>query len=56
MGKARAAVVDPQAKDIDTYAEFARSKGLEVKYVIDTHIQADHLSGGRLNVVIFSGA
>jgi glyoxylase-like metal-dependent hydrolase (beta-lactamase superfamily II) len=39
--------VDPQAKDVDTYAEFARSKGMEVKYVIDTHVQADHLSGGR---------
>ncbi len=28
-------------------AEFATAKGMEIKYVIDTHIQADHLSGGR---------
>lgn len=39
--------MDPQAKDVDAYFEFAQSKGMEIKYVIDTHIQADHLSGGR---------
>jgi glyoxylase-like metal-dependent hydrolase (beta-lactamase superfamily II) len=38
--------VDPQAKDVDAYIEFAKAKGMEIKYVIDTHIQADHLSGG----------
>jgi hydroxyacylglutathione hydrolase len=39
--------VDPQAKDINSYLEFAQAKGMEIKYVIDTHVQADHLSGGR---------
>jgi hydroxyacylglutathione hydrolase len=39
--------VDPQANDIDTYIEFAKAKGMEIKYVIDTHVQADHVSGGR---------
>jgi hydroxyacylglutathione hydrolase len=39
--------VDPQAKDVDAYIEFARAKGMEIKYVIDTHVQADHISGGR---------
>ena len=38
--------MDPQAKDVDSYIEFAKAKGMEIKYVIDTHIQADHLSGG----------
>jgi hydroxyacylglutathione hydrolase len=38
--------VDPQSKDVNAYIEFAESKGMEIKYVIDTHIQADHLSGG----------
>ena len=38
--------MDPQAKDVDAYIEFAKAKGMEIKYVIDTHIQADHLSGG----------
>jgi glyoxylase-like metal-dependent hydrolase (beta-lactamase superfamily II) len=39
--------VDPQARDVEGYIEFANAKGMEIKYVIDTHIQADHLSGGR---------
>jgi hydroxyacylglutathione hydrolase len=39
--------VDPQAKDVSAYSEFAQAKGMEIKYVIDTHIQADHVSGGR---------
>jgi glyoxylase-like metal-dependent hydrolase (beta-lactamase superfamily II) len=47
VGKARAAVVDPQAKDVDAYVEFAEAKGMEIQYVIDTHVHADHLSGGR---------
>ena len=38
--------MDPQAKDVDTYIAFAKTKGMEIKYVFDTHIQADHLSGG----------
>ena len=39
--------MDPQANDIDSYLEFAKAKGMEIKYVIDTHVQADHISGGR---------
>jgi len=39
--------VDPQASDIDAYLQFAESKGMKITQVIDTHLQADHLSGGR---------
>lgn len=39
--------MDPQANDVNAYVEFAKIKGMEIKYVLDTHIQADHLSGGR---------
>ena len=38
--------MDPQAKDVDTYVEFAKMKGMQINYVVDTHIQADHLSSG----------
>jgi glyoxylase-like metal-dependent hydrolase (beta-lactamase superfamily II) len=38
--------VDPQA-NVDAYIEFAKTKAMEIKYVIDTHVQADHISGGR---------
>src|SRR5215471_5402715 len=43
----RGAVVDPQERDVDAYIEFARSKGLAITHVIDTHVHADHRSGGR---------
>lgn len=39
--------MDPQANDVDTYIQFAKAKGMEIKYVVDTHVQADHVSGGR---------
>lgn len=41
------AVVDPQAHEIESYLSFAASKGLQIAYVIDTHLHADHRSGGR---------
>ena len=39
--------MDPQANDVGTYIQFAKAKGMEIKYVVDTHVQADHVSGGR---------
>jgi len=39
--------VDPQANDVNTYIQFAKAKGMEIKYVVDTHVQADHVSGGH---------
>lgn len=39
-----AAVVDPQ-RDISIYLEDAKSHGLTIKYVIETHFHADFLSG-----------
>jgi glyoxylase-like metal-dependent hydrolase (beta-lactamase superfamily II) len=39
--------VDPQANDVDSYIQFANAKGMEIKYVVETHVQADHVSGGR---------
>lgn len=41
------AVVDPQERDVDAYVAFAESKGLRITHVIDTHVHADHRSGGR---------
>jgi hydroxyacylglutathione hydrolase len=43
----RCAVVDPQERDIGAYASFAKSKGMAITHVFDTHIHADHRSGGR---------
>jgi glyoxylase-like metal-dependent hydrolase (beta-lactamase superfamily II) len=39
-----AAVVDPQ-RDVDEYIAEAEAQGLEIKYVIETHLHADFVSG-----------
>src|SRR6266850_5039133 len=41
-----AAVVDPQ-RDVDQYLEAAQRLGLTIKYVIETHLHADFVSGHR---------
>src|SRR5215218_5127649 len=39
-----AAVVDPQ-RDVDEYLAEASAQGLKIKYVIETHLHADFVSG-----------
>jgi glyoxylase-like metal-dependent hydrolase (beta-lactamase superfamily II)/rhodanese-related sulfurtransferase len=39
-----AAVVDPQ-RDVDEYIDEANAQGLTIKYVIETHLHADFVSG-----------
>ena len=41
-----AAVVDPQ-RDVDQYIDEAARRGLTIKYVIETHLHADFVSGHR---------
>jgi glyoxylase-like metal-dependent hydrolase (beta-lactamase superfamily II)/rhodanese-related sulfurtransferase len=41
-----AAVVDPQ-RDVDEYVAEAGAQGLKIKYVIETHLHADFVSGHR---------
>jgi hydroxyacylglutathione hydrolase len=41
-----AAVVDPQ-RDVDGYINEAEAQGLRIKYVIETHLHADFVSGHR---------
>jgi glyoxylase-like metal-dependent hydrolase (beta-lactamase superfamily II)/rhodanese-related sulfurtransferase len=41
-----AAVVDPQ-RDVDEYLDEAAAQGLKIKYVIETHLHADFVSGHR---------
>jgi hydroxyacylglutathione hydrolase len=42
----KCALVDPHEEDVDAYAAFAASKGMRITHVIDTHVHADHRSGG----------
>ncbi len=45
-GRAAAAVVDP-LDDIAPYLGAADATGMRIRYVIDTHLHADHVSAGR---------
>jgi glyoxylase-like metal-dependent hydrolase (beta-lactamase superfamily II) len=45
-GRAAAAVVDPVG-DISPYVRAAEEAGMRIRYVIDTHLHADHVSSGR---------
>lgn len=46
-GKAKAAAVDVVAGDEPWFVDEAKRLGIPINYVIDTHIHADHYSGGR---------
>jgi hydroxyacylglutathione hydrolase len=61
-GKAIGAVVDPLG-DIAPYLGIAEGTGMRIRYVIDTHLHADHVSAGRelakvagAEYVLFAGA
>ncbi|MEX2262712.1 MAG: MBL fold metallo-hydrolase [Bryobacteraceae bacterium] len=46
-GGTEAAVIDP-ALDPEVYLSLAENRGARIRYVLDTHIHADHLSRARL--------
>lgn len=45
-GLGKCAVVDAQEHDVAAYVAFAASKGMKITHVVDTHVHADHRSGG----------
>ncbi|MDS0301049.1 MBL fold metallo-hydrolase [Halogeometricum sp. S1BR25-6] len=42
-----AAVIDPLRAFVNDYVQDARVMGAEIKYAVDTHVHADHVSGVR---------
>jgi hydroxyacylglutathione hydrolase len=45
-GQGVCAIVDP-VEGVDQYVRAAASLQMRIRYVIDTHVHADHVSGGR---------
>ncbi len=45
LGKQALAVVDPHAGHIDEYVALADLAGVPIRAIVETHVQADHLSG-----------
>lgn len=43
--KGELAVVDPHVDLVDTYVELAEAQGARIAAVLETHVQADHVSG-----------
>ena len=48
VGQGKSIAVDVYLEDVDWFIDQANQKGVEINYVIDTHIHADHISGARL--------
>jgi hypothetical protein len=47
-GLGKCAVVDAHEREIGDYVAFAAAKGMRITHVIDTHVHADHRSGGPM--------
>ncbi|MGY0692771.1 MBL fold metallo-hydrolase [Virgibacillus sp. FSP13] len=46
VSNGEATIVDAN-RMIDIYEDFSKEQGAQIKHVIDTHLHADHISGGR---------
>ena len=47
-GKGKAMAVDVHQDDVEWFIEQAKIKNVSIDHVVDTHIHADHISGGRV--------
>lgn len=41
-------VVDPLEDQVELYVQESKRLGMDIRFVIDTHLHADHISGGRM--------
>lgn len=46
ISEGEAAIIDA-VRFTEVFTKFAQEKGVEIKHVFDTHLHADHISGGR---------
>jgi glyoxylase-like metal-dependent hydrolase (beta-lactamase superfamily II) len=54
ISEGEAAIIDA-VRFTDVFTNFANEKGVAIKHVFDTHLHADHISGGR-NIAATTGA
>ncbi|WLR51484.1 MBL fold metallo-hydrolase [Bacillus tianshenii] len=47
VSNGEALVVDP-ARFVDKYVKLAEDKGAKITHIVDSHLHADHISGGRV--------
>jgi glyoxylase-like metal-dependent hydrolase (beta-lactamase superfamily II) len=47
VSNGEAAIVDTM-RMLESYEQFAKEHHLKIKYTLDTHLHADHISGGRI--------
>jgi len=47
ISNGEAAIIDP-VRMTDVFIDFAKEKDVKITHVLDTHLHADHISGGRL--------
>ncbi|PEL14346.1 hypothetical protein CN601_00280 [Bacillus sp. AFS017336] len=47
ISNGEAAIID-STRMADVYLNFAKNKGVKITHVFDTHLHADHISGGRV--------
>lgn len=47
LGEGKALAIDVHLDDIQWFIHQAEQRGVAINYVIDTHVHADHYSGGR---------
>ena len=47
ISNGEAAIID-STRMTDIYLELAESRGVNITHVFDTHLHADHISGGRM--------
>jgi glyoxylase-like metal-dependent hydrolase (beta-lactamase superfamily II) len=48
IGSAGQAIVVDPSRHVEVYITLAEEHGFEIQHVFDTHLHADHISGGRL--------
>ena len=46
ISNGEAAIIDP-TRMADVFIDFAEAKGAKITHILDTHLHADHISGGR---------